>query len=164
MKVVWLREASVALDIHYDYLASRNPKAARFVFKRIVASTKRLRQFPQSGRQGRFEGTREVVVPGVPYIVVYRASPVAVEILRVFPYVNRLAGADAMKAGNARQRGSAASLRGELQTDDLDTLITVAVRSVTYCRCRRRLCGGHRNHCQLNSVRLRASAGLAPRG
>jgi toxin ParE1/3/4 len=84
MKVVWLREASFALDKHYDYLVARNPKAASFVFKRIVASTKRLRQFPQSGRQGRFEGTREVVVPGVPYIVIYRVSAAAIEILRVF--------------------------------------------------------------------------------
>jgi toxin ParE1/3/4 len=84
MKVVWLREASLALDRHYDYLAARNPKAASFVFTRIVASAKRLRQFPQSGRQGRFEGTSEVVVPGVPYIIVYRASATAVEILRVF--------------------------------------------------------------------------------
>jgi len=84
MKVVWLREASLSLDKHYDYLVARNPKAASFVFKRIVASTKRLRQFPQSGREGRFKGTREVVVPGVPYIVVYRVSATAVEILRVF--------------------------------------------------------------------------------
>lgn len=84
MKVVWLREASSALDIHYDYLASRNPKAATFVFRRIVDSTKRLRQFPESGRQGRFLGTREVIVPGIPYIVVYRVSASAVEILRVF--------------------------------------------------------------------------------
>jgi len=84
MKVVWLREASRTLDKHYEYLAARNPKAAGFVFKRIVAGTKRLQQFPQSGRQGRFEGTRKVVVPGVPYIVVYRVSAASVEILRVF--------------------------------------------------------------------------------
>jgi toxin ParE1/3/4 len=84
MKVVWLRQASDALDRHYDYLASRNPKAAHFVFKRIIASTKQLRQFPQSGRQGGLEGTREIAVPGVPYIVVYRVGETAVEILHVF--------------------------------------------------------------------------------
>jgi toxin ParE1/3/4 len=84
MNVVWLREASCALDAHYDYLAARNPKAARLVFTRIVATAKRLRQFPQSGRPGQLEGTRELVVPGFPYVIVYRVDAAAVEILRVF--------------------------------------------------------------------------------
>jgi addiction module RelE/StbE family toxin len=84
MKVVWLSKAAITLDNHYDYLAARNPKAARYVFKRIVESTKRLRQFPQSARQGQCDSTRELVVPGVPYIVVYRVTDTAVEILRVF--------------------------------------------------------------------------------
>jgi toxin ParE1/3/4 len=84
MKVVWLREALLALDKHHDYLAARNPKAASFVFKQIIASTKRLRQFPQSGRQGQIEGTRELAVHGFPYLVVYRIGADAVEILRVF--------------------------------------------------------------------------------
>jgi toxin ParE1/3/4 len=84
MKIVWLREASLGLDYHYDYLAARNPKAATYVFKRIVESSKRLGRFPQSGRPGQCDGTRELVVPGVPYILVYRVSDTTVEILRVF--------------------------------------------------------------------------------
>lgn len=84
MKVSWLREASVSLDSHYDYLATRNPKAARLVFLRIVATAKRLQQFPHSGRPGKLEGTRELVVPGFPYVIVYRAGSSSVEILRVF--------------------------------------------------------------------------------
>jgi toxin ParE1/3/4 len=84
MNVVWLREASLALDRHYDFLAARNPKAARSVFKRIIASTTRLSLFPYSGRQGQIEGARELVVHGLPYLVVYRVSAGAVEILRVF--------------------------------------------------------------------------------
>src|SRR4051812_26914102 len=34
MKVVWLREALVALDLEYDYLAQRNLRAAKRVFDR----------------------------------------------------------------------------------------------------------------------------------
>jgi toxin ParE1/3/4 len=84
MRVAWLRQASIALDLEYEYLAARNPKAARLVFRRIVATTRRLKDFPNSGRHGQLEGTRELVVPGFPYVIVYRISPDAVEILRVF--------------------------------------------------------------------------------
>jgi toxin ParE1/3/4 len=84
MNVVWLREASIVLDRHYEYLAARNAKAARLVFRRIVASAKRLNNFPHSGRLGQCEGTRELVVPGVPYVIVYRVGATTVEILRVF--------------------------------------------------------------------------------
>jgi toxin ParE1/3/4 len=84
MKVVWLRKASLALDLEYEYLAARNPKAARLVFRRIIATARRLRDFPNSGRPGQIDGTRELVVPGFPYLIVYRVSSNAVEILRVF--------------------------------------------------------------------------------
>jgi toxin ParE1/3/4 len=84
MKVVWLRKASLALDLEYEYLAARNPKAARLVFRRIIATARRLSAFPNSGRPGQIDGTRELVVPGFPYVIVYRVSADAVEILRVF--------------------------------------------------------------------------------
>ncbi len=84
MKVIWLRKASSALDAHYDYLAARNPTAARRTFARIVATATRLRQFPHSGRPGQLEGTREFVVPVLPYVIVYRLVSSNVEILRVF--------------------------------------------------------------------------------
>jgi toxin ParE1/3/4 len=84
MNVVWLRKASLALDLEYEYLAVRNPKAARLVFRRIVAITNRFQEFPVTGRRGHCDGTRELVVPGAPYVIVHRVSANAVEILRVF--------------------------------------------------------------------------------
>jgi toxin ParE1/3/4 len=84
MKVLWLRKAATTLDLEYEYLAARNPKAARLVFRRIVAATRRLSGFPNSGRPGQIDGTRELVVPGFPYLFVYRVCADAVEILRVF--------------------------------------------------------------------------------
>ena len=84
MRIAWLREASISLDLEYEYLARKNPLAARHVFKRIVAATKRLRTFPNSGRQGQIPGTRELVITNLPYIVVYRIGDETVEILRVF--------------------------------------------------------------------------------
>ena len=84
MNVVWLREASILLDRHYQYVAVENPRAARHIFKRIIAATKKLGTFPHSGRSGQIPGTRELVVTSLPYIVVYRISGDTVEILRVF--------------------------------------------------------------------------------
>ena len=86
MKVVWLREASQALDLgHIDYHRGQEPQSRALVFRRIVATTKRLcGHFPTSGRPGQIDGTRELVVPGFPYVIVYRVSANAVEILRVF--------------------------------------------------------------------------------
>jgi plasmid stabilization system protein ParE len=43
-----------------------------------------LQDFPLSGRAGHVPGTRELVVPGLPYIIIYRTTKTAVEILRVF--------------------------------------------------------------------------------
>ena len=53
MRVAWLWQASVSLDQQYDYLVSKNPRAAKKVFTRIVAATRRLGAFPHSGRPGR---------------------------------------------------------------------------------------------------------------
>ena len=84
MKIVWLPKAITALDKEYDYIFSQNPQAAKRVFERVVGSIKRLEIFPDSGRQGQIEGTRELIVSGLPYIVIYRISNETVQILRIF--------------------------------------------------------------------------------
>jgi plasmid stabilization system protein ParE len=84
MRVQWLPTAAHALDADYDYLAAKNPQAARQVFRRIVSAARRLEEFPHSGRVGQVEGTRELVVAGLPYVLIYRVGSGAVEILCVF--------------------------------------------------------------------------------
>ena len=84
MKLRWLSAALVQLDRVYEYIAQENPEAARHVFVRIRKATERLKRFPQSGRAGHLQGTREIVVTGLPYVVVYRITGDTVEILRVF--------------------------------------------------------------------------------
>jgi len=82
VKVVWLATAAVSLDREFDYLSSINPHAARSVFTRIVAVVSHLGEFPQTGRRGQVAGTRELVVTGLPYMLVYRVTSEQVEILR----------------------------------------------------------------------------------
>lgn len=84
VKIVWLPSATDALDREFAHLAALNAQAARAVFVRIVALVRRLANFPESGRPGQIDGTRELVFPGLPYIVVYRVIGESVQILRVF--------------------------------------------------------------------------------
>jgi toxin ParE1/3/4 len=50
---------------------------------RIRAQVRQLLQFPETGRPGRIEGTRELVISQTPYIVAYRITGETVRILRV---------------------------------------------------------------------------------
>lgn len=84
MKLVWTKRAVADLGHICHYIFMNNPKAAAATADRIEAATGRLRHFPNSGRLSEIAGTREIVVPGVPYVVVYRVAPQTVEILRVF--------------------------------------------------------------------------------
>ena len=43
-----------------------------------------MRTFPNRGRSGRIEGTRELVFPSLPYIAVYRVHNGAVEVVRIY--------------------------------------------------------------------------------
>jgi plasmid stabilization system protein ParE len=62
------------LDAIADYIAERNPDAARRVGSRIRETIDLLTSFPYMGRAGVLAGTREMVVPGLPYIVVHRIN------------------------------------------------------------------------------------------
>jgi toxin ParE1/3/4 len=84
VKLRWLRSASASLRLHVSFIATENPRAAAAVRRRIRAAVLRLSEFPESGRTGQVAGTRELVVPGMPYLVVYRIGKESVEILRVF--------------------------------------------------------------------------------
>ena len=59
------------LDRIVDYIAKDNPMAAVNIWDEIESQVERLRDFPRSGRAGRMPETRELVVTGTPFIVVY---------------------------------------------------------------------------------------------
>jgi toxin ParE1/3/4 len=50
----------------------------------MVERIEQLHAFPRRGRVGREEGTRELVLSLLPYIVVYRVRESAVEILQIW--------------------------------------------------------------------------------
>jgi toxin ParE1/3/4 len=80
----WLRRAERDLDQVEKYIAQDNPRAAVEMVLTIIAAVEQLDVFPGQGRPGRVEGTKELVVAGTPYIVLYRKKGERIEILRVY--------------------------------------------------------------------------------
>ena len=83
MKIRWTKRAIRSLASIHSYISKDSPAAATRVAAAIVDATDQLEQFPQSGRTGRIEGTRELVVPGLPYIIPYRVVDDLIVILSV---------------------------------------------------------------------------------
>jgi plasmid stabilization system protein ParE len=81
VRVKWLRTALANLEAEADYIAQDSSQAASRVVVAIEDAVNELAEFPAMGRPGRVTGTRELVVPGTPYIIPYRVRNGAVEIL-----------------------------------------------------------------------------------
>lgn len=83
MTIVWLDEAERDLDGIADYIARDDPAAALRLIRTIREATRVLSEHPGIGRAGRVAGTRELVVPGLPYILPYHIAGQEVRILAV---------------------------------------------------------------------------------
>jgi toxin ParE1/3/4 len=87
MRLRYTRRARRHLDGIAQFIAERNPAAARQVGARIRETIELLGVYPNIGREGALAGTRELVVPSLPYIVVHRietGDDPAVTILGVY--------------------------------------------------------------------------------
>ena len=67
----------------FDFIEQDDPRTAIAVDDRIARQVRVLIWFPEGGRPGRVEGTRELVVRRTSYIVVYRVEEGCVRILRI---------------------------------------------------------------------------------
>ena len=83
MKLAWSETAMNDLAEVRSFIAERDPSAARAVASAIRKASRRLREFPASGRSGRIPGTRELVVPGLPYVLPYTVDRGRIVILAV---------------------------------------------------------------------------------
>jgi len=71
MRVRWTTDAADDLERICDYIAQSRPEAARRVAQNIVQGIEGLGTFPNLGRPGRVDGTRELVFVPLPYVAVY---------------------------------------------------------------------------------------------
>jgi toxin ParE1/3/4 len=83
MRLEWSGFAQSDRGAIFDYIEADSPHAAIAVDERIREQIEVWARFPQSGRLGRIEGTRELVISRTPYIVAYRITENTVRILRV---------------------------------------------------------------------------------
>jgi len=83
MRIEWSAFAQADRDAIFDYIEADSPEAAITVDDRIRVQVEGLARFPESGRPGRVEGTRELVIDRTPYVAAYRVAGGTVRILRV---------------------------------------------------------------------------------
>ncbi|NOV21549.1 type II toxin-antitoxin system RelE/ParE family toxin [Ensifer adhaerens] len=74
MRLVWTQFELDDRDAIFSYIESENPRAAVHVDEEITRAVRRPLDFPESGRPGRVEGTRELVIPRKPCIVAYMVT------------------------------------------------------------------------------------------
>ena len=72
MEVRWSPAAAEDLEQLFNYIRVDNPTAAHRVVQAIYERAGSLATHPFLGRRGRVEGTRELPLPPLPFIVVYR--------------------------------------------------------------------------------------------
>ena len=84
MRIRWTTPAVGDLAQICDYVEEHGgPSAARRVALRLYQGADSLTQFPSRGRPGRKAGTRELVLAGLPFLVIYRLREDVIEILRI---------------------------------------------------------------------------------
>jgi toxin ParE1/3/4 len=84
MKIHWSAASIKHLQEITGYLKGESATGTISTRRRIRETVQRIALMPFSGRAGRLEGTREAVVPRTPFIVTYKVSAQAVEILGIW--------------------------------------------------------------------------------
>ncbi|MEW4571293.1 type II toxin-antitoxin system RelE/ParE family toxin [Tautonia sp. JC769] len=83
MRLRWTTLAQADLFEISDYLMDRNPQAAIAVEDRILLAAEALLTFPRQGRPGRIAHTRELVLSGLPYLIIYGEAQGEVVLYRI---------------------------------------------------------------------------------
>ncbi len=83
MELRWTQEAAADLERIADYLFAHAPERAPRLVGALYEAPSTLLTFPNRGRLGKKEGTRELVMSPLPYIVVYTLRGDAVYVVRI---------------------------------------------------------------------------------
>ncbi len=84
MNLTWHPHALEDLQSIRRYISLDSPPIAKRIVLAITDTVHdQLTIFPETGRPGRVEGTRELVVPKSPFVVTYRVKGQVVDVLAV---------------------------------------------------------------------------------
>ena len=84
MRIRWTNCAAADLESIVNFIRTDNPEAAHGVGRKLYSTAESLSSMPSRGRVGLVEGTRELIVARLPYILVYQIVSGRVRILRVY--------------------------------------------------------------------------------
>jgi len=84
LRIRWFRQPLLDLDQIETYIAEDSPSTALEVVVKIIKAVSLLGAHQGIGRAGRVPGTKELIVPGLSYIVPYRVKDGEVQVLRVY--------------------------------------------------------------------------------
>ena len=83
MKLRWTPRAVADMEEISDYLVAVSPQAWEHLLLRVERLTETILDFPLMGKAGLLPGTREFVLSGTPYILVFQLKDDSVVILSV---------------------------------------------------------------------------------
>lgn len=84
VEIVWSPLARTRLREIQTFIARDKPEAAARLATRIVAVVETLRQHPHLGRTGTEPSSRELLIGGTPYLVLYRVVGTRVTITTIW--------------------------------------------------------------------------------
>ena len=83
LEVRWTKIAIDNLNNAYESISADRENSAKKIIAKIEGGVDQLCRFPESGRLGRVQGTRELVVVTTPFIIIYRLKNSSIEILSI---------------------------------------------------------------------------------
>ena len=83
MRVRWTTDAADDLERICDYISEDRPDSARRVAQSVIERIGTLETFPNLGRVGRVQGTREIAFPPLPFVAIYEVREEQIVILRI---------------------------------------------------------------------------------
>jgi toxin ParE1/3/4 len=83
MQLRWTEEATTDLERIADYLFVHAPDRAARLLRALYEAPATLLPFPNRGRPGKKEGTRELVMSPLRYIVVYTVRGDVIFVVRI---------------------------------------------------------------------------------
>jgi toxin ParE1/3/4 len=84
MRVRWTKPAADDLTNISDYTEEHfGPDLANQTANSIYDTAQSLAAFPRRGRMGSRPQTRELLIPGLPFVMIYAVHDTCVEILRI---------------------------------------------------------------------------------
>jgi toxin ParE1/3/4 len=84
VRIEWSSAAIADLQAITEWIEQdRGIETANRIARRIYEAVQSLRTMPYRGRYGRIENTREMVIPGLPYLAVYQIFEQRLAVLNV---------------------------------------------------------------------------------